>query len=188
MEYLVKPTVEKSVVVEGYISVKVTKMVQEAHQEQEILYWTHALHSAQLEELFFWREKAYTIKRKGKMTMNISSKYYGLESQRTIKYRPTRMTDKKMMNFLPGLSIGSWCWIMIMSGTDRTQTRGLPVYVNGIKQTVDHYTPDEQEELKVTDKIAVSTYVKRNGPETETYTDRETAYEIRIELRDNLRT
>jgi hypothetical protein len=26
-------------------------------------------------------------------------------------------------------------------------TRGLPVYVNGIKQTVDHYTPDEQEEL-----------------------------------------
>jgi hypothetical protein len=59
-------------------------------------------------------------------------------------------------------------------------TRGLPIYVNGIKQTVNHYTPDEQEELKMTDRIAVSTYVHGNGPET----DRETAYEIRIALRE----
>jgi hypothetical protein len=51
----------------------------------------------------------------------------------------------------------------------------LPTYVNGIKQTKDHYTPDEQEELKMTDRIAVSIYVQGNGPETETYTDRETA-------------
>jgi hypothetical protein len=42
---------------------------------------------------------------------------------------------------------------------------GLPIYVNGIKQTVDHYTPDEQEELKMTDRIAVSTYVQGIGPE-----------------------
>jgi hypothetical protein len=36
-----------------------------------------------------------------------SSKDYGLESQRTIKYRPTKMAfreyDKKMINFRPGL-------------------------------------------------------------------------------------
>jgi hypothetical protein len=46
--------------------------------------------------------------------------------------------------------------------------------VNGIKQTKDHYTPDEQDELKMTDRIALSTYVQGNGPETETYTDMET--------------
>jgi hypothetical protein len=42
------------------------------------------------------------------------------------------------------------------------------VYVDGVKQMVDHYTTDEQEELKMTDMIAVSTYVQGNGPETET--------------------
>jgi hypothetical protein len=54
-------------------------------------------------------------------------------------------------------------------------SRGLPTYVNAIKQTKDHYTPDEQEELQMADRIAVSTYVQGNVPETETYTDRETA-------------
>jgi hypothetical protein len=34
----------------------------------------------------------------------------------------------------------------------------------------------------MTDRIAVSTYVQGHGPETETYTDKETAYEIRIGL------
>jgi hypothetical protein len=63
-------------------------------------------------------------------------------------------------------------------------TRGLPVYDNGIQPTVDHYTPDEQEALKMTDRIAVSTYVQGNGPETETYTDKETAYKIRMGLRE----
>jgi hypothetical protein len=62
-------------------------------------------------------------------------------------------------------------------------SKGLPVYINGIKQTVDHYTPDEQEELKMTDRIAGSTYVQGNGSETETYTDKETAYKIRMALR-----
>jgi hypothetical protein len=36
-------------------------------------------------------------------------------------------------------------------------SRGLPIYVNGVKQMVDHYTTDEQEELRMTDWIAVST-------------------------------
>jgi hypothetical protein len=48
----------------------------------------------------------------------------------------------------------------------------------------DHYTPDEQEELQMTDRIAVSTNAQGNGTETETYTDRETAYEIRQALRE----
>jgi hypothetical protein len=54
--------------------------------------------------------------------------------------------------------------------------------VNGIKQIVDHYTTDEQEELRMTDGIAVRTYVLGNGPETETYTDKETEYKIRQAL------
>jgi hypothetical protein len=125
------------------------------------------------------------------MTSNISSKYYGLESQRRIKYRPTKMTfreyDKKMLNFCPGFKY----WQLVLNNDHEwnrqdpvLSTRGLPVYVNGIKQTVDHYTPDEQEELKMTDRIAVSTYVQGNGPEIETYTDNETAYEIKIALRE----
>jgi 3-hydroxy-3-methylglutaryl CoA synthase len=38
--------------------------------------------------------------------------------------------------------------------------RGLPEYVNEIKQTVDHYASDEQEELNETDRIANSTMFK----------------------------
>jgi hypothetical protein len=40
------------------------------------------------------------------MSNTVSSKDYGLESQRTIRYRPTTMPfreyDKKMINFRPG--------------------------------------------------------------------------------------
>jgi hypothetical protein len=114
-----------------------------------------------------------TLVKQGKMTSNISSKDYGLESQRTMKYRPTKMTfgeyDKKMMNFRPALRF----WRLVLSNwhewdkQDPVLSRGLPVYVNGSKQTLDHYTTDEQEELKMTDRIAVSTYVQGNGPETE---------------------
>jgi hypothetical protein len=117
------------------------------------------------------------------MSNNTSSKDYGLESQRTIRYRPTKMTfrgyDKKIRNFRPGLKY----WHQVLENYHEWEkqdpvldSRGLPIYVNGIKQTKDHYTPDEQEELKMTNRIAVSTYVQGNGPETETYTDRETAY------------
>jgi hypothetical protein len=102
------------------------------------------------------------------MASNISGKDYGLESQRTIKYKPTKMTfreyDKKMMNFRPGLKY----WQLVLNNDHEwyrqdpvLDARGLPTHVNGIKQTVDHYTPDEQEELKMTDRIAVSTYVQR---------------------------
>jgi hypothetical protein len=132
------------------------------------------------------------------MTSNISSKDYGLESQRTINYRPTKMTfteyDKKMLNFRPGLKY----WQLVLNNDHEwsrqypvLSTRGLPVYVNVIKHAVDHYTQDEQEELKMTDRIAVSTNVQGNGPETETYADKEIAYEIRIALRerfDNMNT
>jgi hypothetical protein len=86
-----------------------------------------------------------------------------------------------MMNFCPGLKNNDHEWDRQDPVLD---TRGLPIYVNGINQTVDHYTPDEQEELKMTDRIAVSTYVQGNGTEAETYTYRETAYEIRIALRE----
>jgi hypothetical protein len=85
---------------------------------------------------------------------NISRKDYGLESQRTIKHRPTKITfqeyDKKVMNFCPGLKY----WQLVLSNgqewnrQDPVLRRGLPVYINGIKQTIDHYTPDEQEELR----------------------------------------
>jgi hypothetical protein len=44
-----------------------------------------------------------------------------------------------------------------------------------------HYTDDEINELQMTD----STYVQINGPETDTYTEKETAYEIRAALRES---
>jgi hypothetical protein len=94
--------------------------------------------------------------------------------------------DKKIMNFRPGLRY----WRLVLSNghewdkQDPVLSRGLPVYVHGIKKTVDHYTTDEQEELKMTDRTAVSTYVQGNGPETETYTAKERAYEIRMALRE----
>jgi hypothetical protein len=97
----------------------------------------------------------------------MSSKDYSRESQRTIRYRPTKMTlreyDKKMIK----LQLGLKYWQLVLSNDhewDRKDPvldpRGLLAYVNEIKQTVDHYTPDEQEELKKTDRIAVSTMFK----------------------------
>jgi hypothetical protein len=79
------------------------------------------------------------------MTSNMSGK----ESQRTIRYRPTKMTfreyDKKMMNFHPGLRY----WQLVLNNDhewDRQDpvldSRRLSIYVNGVKQTTDHYTPD----------------------------------------------
>jgi hypothetical protein len=126
------------------------------------------------------------------MSNNTSSKDYGLESQRTIRYRPMtyREYDKKIMNFRPGLKY----WHLVLDNYHEWErkkplldSRGLPTYVNGVKQMIDHYTTDEQEELKMTERIAVSTYVHGNGPETETYTDKETAYEIR-QAHENINT
>jgi hypothetical protein len=93
------------------------------------------------------------------VSSNTLSKYYGLESQRTIRYRPTKMTyreyDKKIMNFWPGLEY----WHLVLDNYHKESlldSRGLPIYVNEVKQMVDHYTTDEQEELRMTDRIAVS--------------------------------
>jgi hypothetical protein len=83
------------------------------------------------------------------MSKNTSSKDYGLESQRTIRYRPTKMTfreyDKKIINFRPGLKY----WHQVLEHYHEWEkqdpvldSRGFPIYVNGIKQTKDHYTPD----------------------------------------------
>jgi hypothetical protein len=60
---------------------------------------------------------------------------------------------------------------------------GRPIALNGVPQMDNHYT-DEINELQMTDSIAVSTYVQGNGPATDTYTDKETAYEIRAALRE----
>jgi hypothetical protein len=127
------------------------------------------------------------------MSNNTLSKDDGLESQRTIRYRPTKtiryrptkMTfreyDKKIR---PGLK---YCHQVLDNYHEWEKkdpvldSRKLPTYVNGIKQTIDHYTPDEQE---MTDRIAVSTYVQGNGPETETYTERVTEHDIRQALRE----
>jgi hypothetical protein len=125
------------------------------------------------------------------MSNNTSSKYYGLESQRTIRYRQTKLTyreyDKKIMNFRPELKY----WHLVLDNYHEWErqepllhSKGLPIYVNGVKQMVDHYATDEQEELRMTDRIAVSTYVQGNGPETEIYTDKETSFEIRQALRE----
>jgi hypothetical protein len=106
------------------------------------------------------------------MSSNTLSKDYGLESQRTVGYTPTKMTfrdnDNKIINFRPGLIY----WHQVLDNYHEWEKRetvldsiGLPIYVNGIKKTKDHYTPDEQEEVKMTDRIAVSTYVQGNGPE-----------------------
>jgi hypothetical protein len=86
------------------------------------------------------------------MSSNTFSKYYGLESQRTIRYRPTKITyrkyDKKIMNFCPGLKY----WHLVLDNYHEWEinkplldSRGLPTYVNGVKQVIDHYTTDEQE-------------------------------------------
>jgi hypothetical protein len=62
--------------------------------------------------------------------------------------------------------------------------RRNPTSVGGNITLVDYYTKDEIEELKTTDRIAVSTYVQGNGPETDSYTEKGIAYEIRMDLRE----
>jgi hypothetical protein len=126
------------------------------------------------------------------MSSNASSKDYGMESQTTKRYKPTKMTYreyyKKMVNFRPGLTY----WHLVLDNYHEWErqdplldAKGLPTYLNGVKQMIDHYTIDEQEELKMTDRIAVSTYVQGMGPETETFTDKEKkTYEIREALRE----
>jgi hypothetical protein len=117
------------------------------------------------------------------MLNTVSSKDYGLERKRTIKYRPTKMTfreyNKKMINFRPGLKY----WNLILENYHEWEKlkpkldpiTGRPITLNGVPQMDNHYTDDEINELQMTDRISVSTYVQGNGPETDTYTDKETA-------------
>jgi hypothetical protein len=65
-----------------------------------------------------------------------------------------REYDKKMMNFCPGLKY----WHLVLDNYHELERQkplldssGLPTYVNGVKQMVDHYTTDEQEEFRMTE-------------------------------------
>jgi hypothetical protein len=88
-------------------------------------------------------------------------------------------SDKKMTNFHPGLKYRKFIlenyheWERLKPRLDPVTE--LPMSVNGIPLMDNHYTDDEINELKMTDRIAVSTYVQGNGPETDTYTNKETA-------------
>jgi hypothetical protein len=103
------------------------------------------------------------------MSSNTLSKDYGLESQRTIRYRPTKMTyreyDKKIMNFRPGFK---YLHLVLDNYHEWERqeplldSKGIQMYVNGVKQMVDIT------KQMMTDRIAVSKYVQENGPETET--------------------
>jgi hypothetical protein len=104
------------------------------------------------------------------MSNTVSSKDYELEIQRTIRYRPTKMTfrkyEKKMINFHPGLIY----WNLILENYhewEKLKPRldpitGRPITLNGVPQTDSHYTDDEINELQMTDRIAVSTSVQGN--------------------------
>jgi hypothetical protein len=77
------------------------------------------------------------------MSNTVSSKDYGLESQRAVKYRPTKMTfreyDKKMINFRPRLKY----WNLILENYHEWEklkpildpTTGQPITLNGEPQT-----------------------------------------------------
>jgi hypothetical protein len=79
------------------------------------------------------------------MSNTVSSRHYGLESQRAIRCRPTNITFRdEWERWKPRLD----------------QVIGLPMSVNGIPLMDKHCTDDEINELKMTDRIAVSTYIQ----------------------------
>jgi hypothetical protein len=51
---------------------------------------------------------------------------------------------------------------------------------------INKYIAKDKEEVQLTDRIAVSTFVQGNGPETDVFTEKTTAYEIRMALRQRL--
>jgi hypothetical protein len=115
-----------------------------------------------------------------------------LESQKTVRFRPSKMQfreyDKKMLSFRPGLKH----WKTVLENYKEWEAQKCKVDENGVevmnedgsKVMVNKYTDEEIEEMILTDRIAVSTYIQGNGPETDVYTERETAYEIRSALRE----
>jgi len=118
------------------------------------------------------------------MSTTTASKDYGLENQRTVKYKPGKMSfkeyDKKMLNFRPGLKY----WKTVLENYKEWEKKKPGTDSKGNTIQLDVYMKDEIEEMKLTNRIAVSTYVQGNGPETDVYTDKETANEIRVALRE----
>jgi hypothetical protein len=99
----------------------------------------------------------------------------GIESQRTVTYRPGTMTfkeyDKKMKAFRPDLQY----WEIVLTENKPWEKKDT----NGN----DYYTDEEKKELQGTDRIARSVYVLGNGGPTDVYTNQDTAYDIREALR-----
>jgi hypothetical protein len=99
----------------------------------------------------------------------------GIESQRTVTYRPGTMSfkeyDKKMRSFRPDLQY----WEDVL--TKEKEWEKADAY----KALV--YTADQIKEFQATDCIASSVYVLGNGGPTDVYTNQDTAYEIQESLR-----
>jgi hypothetical protein len=99
----------------------------------------------------------------------------GLESQRTVTYRPSTMSfkehDKKMRSFRTDLQY----WEDILTKEKEWER------VDANKSLV--YTADQIKEFQATDRIARSVYVLGNRGPTDVYTNQDTAYEIREALR-----
>jgi hypothetical protein len=105
----------------------------------------------------------------------MATKEPGIESQRTVTYRPSTMSfkeyDKKMKSFRPDLE--HW----------ETVLTTLRAWESKNDDGTDKYTMEQQKQLMSTDRIAKSVYVLGNGGSTDVYTNQETAYEIREALR-----
>jgi hypothetical protein len=95
----------------------------------------------------------------------------GIESQRTVSYRPSTMSfkkyDKKMRSFRPNLQY----WEDGLTKEKEWEK------VDANEALV--YTADQIKEFRATDRIARSVYVLGNGGPTDVYTNQDTAYEIR---------
>jgi hypothetical protein len=99
----------------------------------------------------------------------------GMDSQRTVTYKPSIMSfkeyDKKMKAFRPDLQY----WEVVLTKEnewDALDANGDP-----------KYDAAEIKLLQATDRIARSVYVLGNGGPTDVYTSKDTAYEIREALR-----
>ena len=99
----------------------------------------------------------------------------GMDSQRTVTYKPSIMSfkeyDKKMKAFRPDLQY----WEVVLTKEnewDALDANGDP-----------KYDAAEIKLLQATDHIARSVYVLGNGGPTDVYTSKDTAYEIREALR-----
>jgi hypothetical protein len=113
--------------------------------------------------------------RRGETQETMSSREPGIESQRTIAYRPSTMSfkeyDKKMRSFRPDLEYWETVLTVLRSWEEKK--------ADGSNK----YTVEQQKTILATDRIAKSVYVLGNGGATDVYTNQETAYEIREALR-----